>query len=334
MHSGRSMGIERVILAAPRGFCAGVDRAIDIVNLALQLYGTPVYVRKEIVHNAHVVQELRGRGAVFVDELDEVPDGGRVIFSAHGISPQVRAQAAAKGLQVIDATCPLVTKVHLEALKFTRDGRWIILVGHAGHDEVIGTMGHVPGRMALVGSVEEAERVEVPDSDRVSVITQTTLSIDDTRDIIAVLRRRFPKAVFPPKDDICYATQNRQMAVKDMAGVVDLLLVIGSPNSSNSMRLVEVAQAAGVRAYLIDDISEMDPRWLEGVRTVGITAGASAPEHLVQEAVEFFRRMGVSRVEEVDGIREDVVFALPSEIQRDLPPGVKMARSLKVSGQP
>jgi len=323
-----------VILAAPRGFCAGVDRAIDIVNLALQLYGTPVYVRKEIVHNAHVVQELRGRGAVFVDELDEVPDGGRVIFSAHGISPQVRAQAAAKGLQVIDATCPLVTKVHLEALKFTRDGRWIILVGHAGHDEVIGTMGHVPGRMALVGSVEEAERVEVPDSDRVSVITQTTLSIDDTRDIIAVLRRRFPKAVFPPKDDICYATQNRQMAVKDMAGVVDLLLVIGSPNSSNSMRLVEVAQAAGVRAYLIDDISEMDPRWLEGVRTVGITAGASAPEHLVQEAVEFFRRMGVSRVEEVDGIREDVVFALPSEIQRDLPPGVKMARSLKVSGQP
>jgi len=328
------MGIERVILAAPRGFCAGVDRAIDIVNLALQLYGTPVYVRKEIVHNAHVVQELRGRGAVFVDELDEVPDGGRVIFSAHGISPQVRTQAAAKGLQVIDATCPLVTKVHLEALKFTRDGRWIILVGHAGHDEVIGTMGHVPGRMALVGSVEEAERVEVPDSDRVSVITQTTLSIDDTRDIIAVLRRRFPKAVFPPKDDICYATQNRQMAVKEMAGVVDLLLVIGSPNSSNSMRLVEVAQAAGVRAYLIDDISEMDPRWLEGVRTVGITAGASAPEHLVQEAVEFFRRMGVSRVEEVDGIREDVVFALPSEIQRDLPPGVKMARSLKVSGQP
>jgi len=328
------MGIERVILAAPRGFCAGVDRAIDIVNLALQLYGTPVYVRKEIVHNAHVVQELRGRGAVFVDELVEVPDGGRVIFSAHGISPQVRAQAAAKGLQVIDATCPLVTKVHLEALKFTRDGRWIILVGHAGHDEVIGTMGHVPGRMALVGSVEEAERVEVPDSERVSVITQTTLSIDDTRDIIAVLRRRFPKAVFPPKDDICYATQNRQMAVKDMAGVVDLLLVIGSPNSSNSMRLVEVAQAAGVRAYLIDDISEMDPRWLEGVRTVGITAGASAPEHLVQEAVEFFRRMGVSRVEEVDGIREDVVFALPPEIQRDLPPGVKMARSLKVSGQP
>jgi 4-hydroxy-3-methylbut-2-enyl diphosphate reductase len=328
------MGIERVILAAPRGFCAGVDRAIDIVNLALQLYGTPVYVRKEIVHNAHVVQELRGRGAVFVDELDEVPDGGRVIFSAHGISPQVRTQAAAKGLQVIDATCPLVTKVHLEALKFTRDGRWIILVGHAGHDEVIGTMGHVPGRMALVGSVEEAERVEVPDSDRVSVITQTTLSIDDTRDIIAVLRRRFPKAVFPPKDDICYATQNRQMAVKDMAGVVDLLLVIGSPNSSNSMRLVEVAQAAGVRAYLIDDISEMDPRWLERVRTVGITAGASAPEHLVQEAVEFFRRMGVSRVEEVDGIREDVVFALPPEIQRDLPPGVKMARSLKVSGQP
>jgi 4-hydroxy-3-methylbut-2-en-1-yl diphosphate reductase len=328
------MGIEQVTLAAPRGFCAGVDRAIDIVNLALQLYGTPVYVRKEIVHNAHVVQELRGRGAIFVDELDEVPDGARVIFSAHGISPQVRAQAAAKGLQVIDATCPLVTKVHLEALKFARDGRWIILVGHAGHDEVIGTMGHVPGRMSLVGTVEEAEQVQVPDPARVAVITQTTLSIDDTREIITVLRRRFPKAVFPPKDDICYATQNRQMAVKEMAGSVDLLLVIGSPNSSNSMRLVEVAQAAGVRAYLIDDVSQIEPRWLDGVRTVGITAGASAPEHLVQEAVGFFRRMGIGRVEEVDGIREDVVFALPPDIQKDLPPGIKLARSLRVAGQP
>ena len=321
------MGIERVILAAPRGFCAGVDRAIDIVNIALELYGTPVYVRKEIVHNAHVVQELRGRGAVFVDELDEVPDGARVIFSAHGIGPAVRAQAAAKGLRVIDATCPLVTKVHLEALKFAREGRVILLVGHAGHDEVIGTMGHAPGQMVLVGSVQEAEQVQVPDPERVAVITQTTLSIDDTLEIIAVLKRRFPKAVFPPKDDICYATQNRQMAVKEMAGSVDLLLVIGSPNSSNSMRLVEVAQAVGVRAHLIDDISEIDPRWLEGVRTVGITAGASAPEHLVQETVAFFQPMGVSRVEELDGIREDVVFALPPEIQRDLPAGSKAARS-------
>ncbi len=328
------MAIERVILAAPRGFCAGVDRAIDIVNIALELYGTPVYVRKEIVHNAHVVQELRGRGAVFVDELDEVPDGGRVIFSAHGIGPAVRAQAAAKGLRVIDATCPLVTKVHLEALKFAREGRVILLVGHAGHDEVIGTMGHAPGQMVLVGSVEEAEQVQVPDPERVAVITQTTLSIDDTLEIIAVLKRRFPKAVFPPKDDICYATQNRQMAVKEMAGSVDLLLVIGSPNSSNSMRLVEVAQAVGVRAYLIDDVSEIDPRWLEGVRTVGITAGASAPEHLVQETVAFFQPMGVSRVEELDGIREDVVFALPPEIQRDLPAGSKAARSLRVLGRP
>ena len=328
------MAIERVILAAPRGFCAGVDRAIDIVNIALELYGTPVYVRKEIVHNAHVVQELRGRGAVFVDELDEVPDGARVIFSAHGIGPAVRAQAAAKGLRVIDATCPLVTKVHLEALKFAREGRVILLVGHAGHDEVIGTMGHAPGQMVLVGSVEEAEQVQVPDPERVAVITQTTLSIDDTLEIIAVLKRRFPKAVFPPKDDICYATQNRQMAVKEMAGSVDLLLVIGSPNSSNSMRLVEVAQAVGVRAYLIDDISEIDPRWLEGVRTVGITAGASAPEHLVQETVAFFQPMGVSRVEELDGIREDVVFALPPEIQRDLPAGSKAARSLRVLGRP
>ena len=328
------MGIERVILAAPRGFCAGVDRAIDIVNLALELYGSPVYVRKEIVHNAHVVQELGGRGAVFVDDLEEVPDGARVIFSAHGIAPEVRTQAAAKGLRVIDATCPLVTKVHYEALKYDRDGRWVILVGHAGHDEVIGTMGHAPGRMQLVGTVEEAEHVQVPDPDRVSVITQTTLSIDDTREIIAVLKRRFPSAVFPPKDDICYATQNRQVAVKQMAGTIDLLLVIGSPNSSNSMRLVEVAQADGVRAYLIDDVSEIDPVWLEGARTVGITAGASAPEHLVQEAIDFFRRSGVSQVEEWDGIREDVVFALPPEIQKDVPAGSTAARSLRVSGQP
>jgi len=328
------MGIERVILAAPRGFCAGVDRAIDIVNLALELYGTPVYVRKEIVHNAHVVQELGGRGAVFVDDLEEVPDGARVIFSAHGIAPEVRTQAAAKGLRVIDATCPLVTKVHYEALKYDRDGRWIILVGHAGHDEVIGTMGHALGRMQLVGTVEEAEQVQVSAPDRVSVITQTTLSIDDTREIIAVLKRRFPSAVFPPKDDICYATQNRQVAVKQMAGTIDLLLVIGSPNSSNSMRLVEVAQADGVRAYLIDDVSEIDPGWLEGARTVGITAGASAPEHLVQEAIDFFRRSGVSQVEEWDGIREDVVFALPPEIQKDVPAGSKAARSLRVSGQP
>ncbi len=328
------MGITRLILAAPRGFCAGVDRAIDIVNLALELYGTPVYVRKEIVHNAHVVEELRGRGAVFVDDLEEVPAGARVIFSAHGISPEVRAQAAAKALQVIDATCPLVTKVHHEALKFAREGRWIILVGHAGHDEVIGTMGHVPGRMLLVGSVEEAEQVQIPDPDRVAVITQTTLSIDDTREIIDVLKRRFPTAVFPPKDDICYATQNRQVAVKQMAGTIELLLVIGSTNSSNSMRLVEVAQAAGVRAYLIDDIAQIDPGWLDEVRSVGITAGASAPEHLVQEAVEFFRRMGVSGVKELDGIREDVVFALPPEIQRDIPAESKAARSLRVLERP
>ncbi|MFQ5990195.1 MAG: 4-hydroxy-3-methylbut-2-enyl diphosphate reductase [Candidatus Methylomirabilales bacterium] len=327
------MGVERVFLAAPRGFCAGVDRAIDIVDLALELYGTPVYVRKEIVHNAHVVAELGGRGAVFVDDLEEVPGGARVIFSAHGISPEVRKQAAAKGLRVIDATCPLVTKVHYEALKFDRDGRWIILVGHAGHDEVIGTMGHVPERMQLVGTVQEAEQVQIPDPDRVAVITQTTLSIDDTREIIAVLKRRFPQAIFPPKDDICYATQNRQVAVKQMAGTIDLLLVIGSENSSNSMRLVEVSQAAGVQAHLIDDISEMDTAWLEGVKTVGITAGASAPEHLVQEAVDFFRRSGASQVEEWDGIREDVVFALPPEIQKDVPAGSKAARTLKVSGQ-
>ncbi|MFQ5840341.1 MAG: 4-hydroxy-3-methylbut-2-enyl diphosphate reductase [Candidatus Methylomirabilales bacterium] len=315
----RGLSVQRVLLAAPRGFCAGVDRAIDIVRLALELYEEPIYVRKEIVHNVHVVRELRDRGAIFIDSLDEVPEGARVIFSAHGVSPAVRQKAAAKSLRVIDATCPLVTKVHLEAIRFAKSGRWIILVGHAGHDEVDGTLGQVPGRIFLVGTAEEAEQLQVPDPSQVAVITQTTLSLDDTRETIEVLKRRFPQAVFPAHDDICYATQNRQNAVKKLVDDVDLVLVIGSRNSSNSNRLREVSEAAGVKAYLIDDVSRIDPAWFDGVRSVGITAGASAPEELVQEVAAYFSQNGRIEVSIMDGIHEDVTFALPAELARDLP---------------
>src|SRR5881392_4072102 len=260
-----------ILISRPRGFCAGVDRAIDVVEMALGMFPPPVYVRKEIVHNKHVIDSLARKGAVFVEELSEVPEGSLVIFSAHGVSPQVRAEAAARRLKAIDATCPLVTKVHMEAIRFAQEGRSIILVGHAGHDEVIGTMGEVPSQIQLVGSVEEAERVEVPDPERVAVTTQTTLGVDDANVIISVLRRRFPKLVTPPSDDICYATQNRQTAVQQIAERADLVLVIGSDNSSNSRRLREVAESSGARAYLIDDASEIDPAWLQGVRAVGIT---------------------------------------------------------------
>jgi 4-hydroxy-3-methylbut-2-enyl diphosphate reductase len=304
-------------LAKPRGFCAGVDRAIDVVNLALELYPGPVYVRKEIVHNVHVVNDLRAKGAIFVDELDEVPDGATVIFSAHGVSPEVRAGAAARGLKVIDATCPLVTKVHHEAIRFAREGRPIVLVGHEGHDEVVGTMGHAPEHIHLIGSAEEAETLQVPDPDRVAVITQTTLSLDDTSTVVDVLRRRFPGIEAPTRDDICYATQNRQLAVKAMARRVPAILVIGSKNSSNSNRLAEVAQAAGARAYLIDDISQIDPTWLDSVESLGITAGASAPEYLVDEVVQFFRAQGVTDIEEIEAVTEEVSFALPPELVRD-----------------
>src|SRR5512135_1189689 len=253
-----------ILLANPRGFCAGVDRAIEIVERALESFGAPIYVRHEVVHNRFVVDGLRAKGAIFVDELDEVPDGATVIFSAHGVSPEVRARAVARGLKVIDATCPLVTKVHHEAVRFAREGRPIVLVGHEGHDEVVGTMGHAPENIQLIGSAEEAEALRVADPDRVAVITQTTLSLDDTSTVVDVLRRRFPSIEAPTRDDICYATQNRQVAVKALARRAPVILVIGSKNSSNSNRLAEVAQAAGARAYLIDDISQVNLAWLEG----------------------------------------------------------------------
>jgi 4-hydroxy-3-methylbut-2-enyl diphosphate reductase len=311
------MSVKKLLLAKPRGFCAGVDRAIDVVNLALDLYPGPVYVRKEIVHNVHVVNELRSKGAIFVDELDEVPDGATVIFSAHGVSPEVRARAVARGLKVIDATCPLVTKVHHEAIRFAQEGRPIVLVGHEGHDEVIGTMGHAPQHIRLIGSVDEARALQVSDPDRIAVITQTTLSLDDTSAIVAALRERFPKVSAPARDDICYATQNRQMAVKAIAARAQAILVIGSRNSSNTNRLAEVARDAGARAYLIDDISQIDPAWLQGVECLGITAGASAPEHLVEEVVDYFRARGVSQIEEIQAVTEEVSFALPPELARD-----------------
>ena len=308
----------KILLAKPRGFCAGVDRAIEVVDLALSLYPGPVYVRKQIVHNKHVIDSFVAKGVVFVEEVDEIPDGAIAIFSAHGVSPKVRAQAARKRLTVIDATCPLVTKVHLEAIRFAREGRSIILVGHKGHEEVIGTMGEVPAGAQLVGTVEEAEKVEVADPDRVAVVTQTTLGVDDANVIIDALRRRFPNLVTPSSDDICYATQNRQTAIKVLAQKADLVLVVGSDNSSNSKRLKEVAESFGARAYLIDDASEIDPSWLEGVQCVALTAGASAPEHLVQQALDYFKAMGVTEVEEVEAIEEQITFAPPPELARAL----------------
>jgi 4-hydroxy-3-methylbut-2-enyl diphosphate reductase len=312
------MPLKKVLLANPRGFCAGVERAIDVVNMVLQRFGSPIYVRREIVHNKYVIRSLAAKGAVFVDELDEVPEGAVAIFSAHGVSPDVRARAAAKNLKVIDATCPLVTKVHGEAIRYAREGRFIILVGHAGHDEVIGTMGEVPDQIQLVGSVEEAESVQVPDPDRVAVTTQTTLGVDDANVIIEVLRRRFPKLITPASDDICYATQNRQTAVKLLAEEADLVLVLGSDNSSNSRRLREVAEDAGAKAFLIEDASEIDPAWLEGVACVAVTAGASAPEYLVQQVVAYFQRMGVEQVEEITATEEKVTFLLPPELTREM----------------
>jgi 4-hydroxy-3-methylbut-2-enyl diphosphate reductase len=295
-----------------------VDRAIDVVEAALRLYGAPIYVRREIVHNKHVIESLRAKGALFVDEIDNVPEGAVTIFSAHGVPPEVRAQAAAKRLKVIDATCPLVTKVHLEAIRFARERRSIILVGHAGHDEVVGTMGEVPGPIQLVGSVEEAEKVQVPNPDQVAVTTQTTLGVDDAREIIEVLKRRFPTLTMPSSDDICYATQNRQTAVKQLAKQADVVLVLGSDNSSNSRRLREVAESAGARAYLVECASEIDPAWLEGVECVAVTAGASAPEHLVQEVVAYFRARGVKQVEEMVALEENVIFAPPPELAREM----------------
>jgi 4-hydroxy-3-methylbut-2-en-1-yl diphosphate reductase len=307
-----------LLLAKPRGFCAGVDRAIDVVEAALRLFGVPIYVRREIVHNKRVIESLREKGAIFVEEIDDIPEGAVTIFSAHGVPPEVRRQATARRLRVIDATCPLVTKVHLEAIRFAREHRSIILVGHAGHDEVVGTMGEVPDHIYLVGNIEEAEQVQVATPERVAVITQTTLGVDDAREIIDVLKRRFPSLVTPPSDDICYATQNRQTAVKQLAGQAELVLVLGSDNSSNSRRLREVAEATGARAYLIESASQIDPAWVEGVRCVAVTAGASAPEHLVREVVEYFNRMGVEPAQEMEAVVEKVVFAPPPELTREL----------------
>ena len=306
---------QEIVLAGPRGFCAGVDRAIDIVELALQVCPHPVYVRKEIVHNRHVVEALRAKGAHFVDELDEVPDDATVIFSAHGISPAVREESQRRGLRVIDATCPLVTKVHLEAIRYAREGYSIILVGHADHDEVVGTMGEAPDRMFLIAHPEDVERLGVPDPDKVAYLTQTTLSVDDTRDCIEALRRRFPKIVGPSKDDICYATQNRQAAVKTVASEVDVLLVIGAANSSNANRLVEVSRVMGTPSYLINDKNDIRAEWLAGARRVGITAGASTPEFLVSEVVEEVRHARPAEVREVHVVEEDVRFGLPRELE-------------------
>jgi 4-hydroxy-3-methylbut-2-enyl diphosphate reductase len=307
---------KKIILLRPRGFCAGVVRAIDVVKIALDLYGAPIYVRKEIVHNKHVVDELRAAGAVFVEELDEVPPGARVIFSAHGVSPVVRKDAVERQVQVIDATCPLVTKVHLEAVKFARRGYSIVLIGHKDHDEVIGTLGEAPESTVLVSNVEDVDQLNVKDPEKVSFITQTTLSLDETQDIVARLRERFPKIKGPEKQDICYATENRQLAVRAVAPMCELLLVVGSQNSSNSRRLVEVCVKEGVASHLIDDLGEVNPQWLEGVNTVAVTAGASAPENLVQELIQSLTAQGYGELEEVEIKEEDVRFNLPSELSR------------------
>jgi 4-hydroxy-3-methylbut-2-enyl diphosphate reductase len=309
---------EKIYLAAPRGYCAGVDRAVQTVEHALDLYGAPVYVRKEIVHNKHVVEELAGRGAIFVDQETEVPEGETVVFSAHGVAPSVHANAEKRRLRTIDATCPLVTKVHVEARKFAEQGYTIILIGHDGHEEVEGTMGEAPDRIVLIESEEDVERLEVDDPDRVAYISQTTLSVDETQDIIERLKQKFPNIVGPRTDDICYATTNRQLAVKQMAGECDLVLVIGSRNSSNSNRLVEVARYHGSESYLIDNESQVEEKWLEGKRVVGITSGASAPENLVQRLVEFFKARGVTDISEFHVVQEDVRFMLPKHIRTAL----------------
>jgi 4-hydroxy-3-methylbut-2-enyl diphosphate reductase len=317
-------GEKKIYLLKPRGFCAGVVRAIDVVKIALDLYGPPVYVRKEIVHNKHVVDELREMGAIFVEELAEVPAGGRAIFSAHGVSPAVRMEAKERKLEIIDATCPLVTKVHLEAVKFARDGNTIVLIGHKNHDEVIGTLGEAPERMVLVESVEDVDALDLPDPAHVTYLTQTTLSLDETRDIMARLKERFPDIRGPKSQDICYATENRQMAVKGVAQYCDLLLVVGSANSSNSKRLVEVGQNYSVKSYLVNDWSEVKPEWLIGVNNVGVTAGASAPEHLVENIVNALRDHGFGHMEEVEMVEEDVRFSLPPELNR--PPLLSITR--------
>jgi 4-hydroxy-3-methylbut-2-en-1-yl diphosphate reductase len=316
---GMAPAPEKLLLAAPRGYCAGVDRAVQTVERALELYGAPVYVRKEIVHNKHVVEQLRERGAVFVDELDDtVPEGAVTVFSAHGVSPAVHADASERGLQTIDATCPLVTKVHREALKFASEGYTIVLIGHHGHEEVEGTMGEAPEHIVLVETEADVDALDVPNPDKLAYISQTTLSVDETRAIINRLRERFPNITGPRTDDICYATTNRQAAVKQMAPLCDLVLVIGSRNSSNSNRLVEVARELGAESHLIDNEAQVEEGWLRDKRVVGITSGASAPEELVQRLVAFFRDRGTETVEEFQVVQEDVRFMLPKAIRQAL----------------
>ena len=308
--------MKRVLLASPRGYCAGVERAVDTVERAIRLYGPPVYVRKQIVHNSHVVRDLEARGAVFVDSVEEAPSGATLVFSAHGVSPAVRGAAAARQQTTIDATCPLVTKVHTQARRFAADGYTVVLIGHHGHEEVEGTTGEAPDAIVLVESVEDAEALAVAPDARLAYVTQTTLSVDETREIVDVLRRRFPAITAPRKEDICYATSNRQWAVKELLSEIELLLVVGSRNSSNSVRLVEVARAAGVEAHLIDDATEIDESWLRDVVTVGVTSGASAPERLVAQVCDWFRKRGVEDVTPFRSAFEDVVFRLPVELRR------------------
>jgi 4-hydroxy-3-methylbut-2-en-1-yl diphosphate reductase len=305
---------KRVLLLKPRGFCAGVVRAIDVVKIALETFGAPIYVRKEIVHNRFVVNELAEKGAIFVDDIDQVPTGMRVIYSAHGVSPAVRDRSKQRNLKVIDATCPLVTKVHVEAVKFAKQGYSLVLIGHRDHDEIEGTLGEAPNVTTVVSSAKEVESLEVPDPNRVAYLTQTTLSLDEARDIIQALKEKFPNIVGPHSQDICYATENRQTAVKNVAHNADLVLVVGSNNSSNSNRLVEVSQNLSTRSYLIDNSNAIDPAWLEGVVTVAVTAGASAPEVLVEDVVEYLRGRGFGSVEEVEVMPENVRFGLPPEI--------------------
>jgi 4-hydroxy-3-methylbut-2-enyl diphosphate reductase len=309
---------KRVLLASPRGYCAGVERAVDTVELALEHYGAPIYVRKQIVHNAHVVRELEARGAIFVESEQEAPEGATIVFSAHGVAPAVHANAAARRLKTIDATCPLVTKVHVQARRYAAEGYTVILIGHAGHEEVEGTMGEAPESTILIESVEDAEALDFPADAKLAYITQTTLSVDETGEVIKVLRRRFPSIHAPKREDICYATSNRQWAVKEMLGEIELLLVIGSRNSSNSNRLVEVARANGVASHLIDDETDIREEWLDGVETVGVTSGASAPEKLVTRVCDWFRARGVDDVSPYRLVDEDVEFRLPVELRREL----------------
>ena len=307
--------VKKLILATPRGFCAGVVRAIDVVRVALEVCPPPIYVRKQIIHNAYVVDELRQEGAIFVDSLDRVPAGGTVIFSAHGVSPQVWAEARTRSLNVIDATCPLVTKVHVEAIRYSRRGHTIVLIGHEGHEEVVGTMGEAPESTVLVSNIEDVQALEVEDPEKIAYLTQTTLSLEDTREIIVALRQRFPMVQGPPSEDICYATQNRQLAVRELAAVTDLILVVGASNSSNSNRLVEEAINSGVPSHLISNVSKIRQEWLQGVEAVGLTSGASAPEVLVDQVIQYFERNGAV-VEDLVTREENVHFALPPALKQ------------------